>query len=422
MLSSAAGWDFFAHLEQSKRTQDKFRFPFVRVLPNDIQETVLASTGSASRGQSRRTWSGTILISRIRNLLIPFGLTVLVAGCSKPAADPAASARVQAMPVQTITVQAAAVPQSDEYVATIKSRRSATLTPQVDGNLTKILARSGDRVKAGQVLMLIDPIKQQATFDAQVATENQKLAVYQYNQVEVERQRKLFNAGVTSHDALDQAEQAYRNSKADYESSIASRKTQASQLGYYQIRAPFDGVVGDIPVHVGDYVSSTIPLTTVDENGEFEAYIYIPSERAAQVRRGLPVDILDNSGKLIERAHIDFVSPQVDNGLQGILAKAMLRSGAGTVRNAQLVKASVIWSTVATPTVPVLAISRLGGQAFVYIVQHEQGKAVARQRPVQLGDTVGNDYAVVSGLHNGDQVIVSGTQLLVDGAPVQPAG
>jgi multidrug efflux pump subunit AcrA (membrane-fusion protein) len=55
-------------------------------------------------------------------------------------------------------------------------------------------------------------------------------------------------------------------------------------------------------------------------------------------------------------------------------------------------------------------------------VQHEQGKAVARQRPVQLGDTVGNDYAVVSGLHNGDQVIVSGTQLLVDGAPVQPAG
>jgi RND family efflux transporter MFP subunit len=362
------------------------------------------------------------LISQIRNLLIPFGLTVLVAGCSKPAADPAAGARVQAMPVQTITVQAAAVPQSDEYVATIKSRRSATLTPQVDGNLTKIVARSGDRVKAGQVLMLIDPIKQQATFDAQVATENQKLAVYQYNQVEVERQRKLFNAGVTSRDALDQAEQAYRNSKADYESSIASRQTQASQLGYYQIRAPFDGVVGDIPVHVGDYVSSTVPLTTVDENGEFEAYIYIPSERAAQVRHGLPVDILDNSGKLIERAHIDFVSPQVDNGLQGILAKAMLRSGAGTVRNAQLVKASVIWSTAATPTVPVLAISRLGGQAFVYIVQHEQGKSVARQRPVQLGDTVGNDYAVVSGLHNGDQVIVSGTQLLVDGAPVQPAG
>ena len=88
--------------------------------------------------------------------------------------------------------------------------------------------------------------------------------------------------------------------------------------------------------------------------------------------------------------------------------------------NSAGVSFSVIWSTVATPTVPVLAISRLGGQAFVYVVQHEADKAVARQRPVQLGDTVGNDYAVLSGLHKGDQVIVSGTQLLVDGAMVQP--
>lgn len=362
------------------------------------------------------------MIDRICNPLVLMLTTVVAIGCGKPVADPAAAVPGQAMPVQTITVKASAVPQSDDYVATIKSRRSATLTPQVDGNLTKILARSGDRVRAGQVLMVIDPLKQQATFDAQAATEKQKLAVYQYNQVEVERQRKLFNAGVTSRDALDQSEQAYRNSKADYESSVASRQTQASQLGYYQIRAPFDGVVGDIPVHIGDYVSSTVLLTTVDENRDFEAYIYIPSERAIEVKRGLPVDILENSGKLIEHAHIDFVSPQVDNGLQGILAKAVLRSGAEVVRNAQLVRASVIWSTVATPTVPVLAISRLGGQAFVYVVQHEAGKAVARQRPVELGDTVGNDYAVLSGLHNGDQVVVSGTQLLVDGAPVQPMG
>jgi RND family efflux transporter MFP subunit len=361
------------------------------------------------------------LIDRICNTLVLLLAAVVAIGCGKPPANPAVAGGGQAMPVQTITVKAADVPQSDDYVATIKSRRSATLTPQVDGNLTKILARSGDRVKAGQVLMVIDPLKQQATLDAQAATENQKLAVYQYNQVEVERQRKLFDAGVTSRDALDQAEQAYRNAKADYQSAVASRQTQASQLGYYQIRAPFDGVVGDIPVHLGDYVSSTIPLTTVDENRDFEAYIYIPSERAAQVKRGLPVDILDNSGKLIERAHIDFVSPQVDNGLQGILAKAMLRSGAEVVRNAQIVKASVIWSTAATPTVPVLAVSRLGGQAFVYTVQHEQGKAIARQHPIQLGDTVGNDYAVVSGLQNGDQVIVSGTQLLADGVPVQPA-
>src|SRR5271165_4384273 len=114
-------------------------------------------------------------------------------GCGKSAAAPAAPA-MQALPVQTVTVNDAPVPKSDEYTATIKSRRSATLSPQVDGNLTQILVKSGDRVKAGQDLMEIDPQKQRATLDSQIATERQKLAVYHYNEIEVDRQRKLFAA------------------------------------------------------------------------------------------------------------------------------------------------------------------------------------------------------------------------------------
>ncbi len=358
----------------------------------------------------------------IRNFaLLTLPAVVLVGCAAKPAAQPGMG-HGQAMPVQTVSVNAAPVPQSDTYVATIKSRRSATMNPQVDGILTKILVHSGDHVKPGQVLMEIDPLKQQATLDAQVSTEQQLKSTYDYNKIEVDRQRKLFDAGVTSRSALDQAEQAYNNSKAAYASASASRQTQTQQLGYYRIQAPYDGIVGDIPVHVGDYVTSTTLLTTVDENKDLEAYIYIPSERAAQVRDGLGVDILDNSNKLIEHTTIDFVSPQVDNGLQGILAKAKVRSGPEALRNAQLVKARVIWSTAPTPVVPVLAVSRLGGQAFVYVVQDQGGKTVAKQRAIQLGDTVGNDYAVLAGLQRGDKVIVSGTQFLVDGAPVQPLG
>src|ERR1700761_5094580 len=155
-------------------------------------------------------------------------------------AKPATQAGPQALPVQTVAVSSSPVPQTDEYVATIKSRRSATLNPQVDGNLTAILVHSGEHVNAGQTLMEIDPEKQKATVQSQLATEQQKLAVYKYNQTEVDRQRKLFAAGVTSRDALDQAEQAYSNSKADYEASVASTITQQKQLGYYTIRAPFD--------------------------------------------------------------------------------------------------------------------------------------------------------------------------------------
>ena len=328
----------------------------------------------------------------------------------------------RALPVQTVQITPEPVPQFDEYVATIKSRRSATLNPQVDGNLIQILVHSGDHVKAGQLLMVIDPAKQEATVASQAATEKQKLAVYEYNQKEVERQRKLYAAGVTSLDTEQQADQAYANAKADYEAAVASRVTQEKQLDYYKIRAPFDGIVGDIPPRQGDYVSATTLLTTVDENRDLEAYIYIPAERAAQVRQGLGVDILDNNERLIEHTAIDFISPQVDNQLQGILAKAPVHSVEASVRTAQLVKARVIWSVKPLPVVPVLAVTRLGGQTFVYVAQNDNGKFVAKQRAVTLGDTVGNNYAVESGLNSGDNVIVSGTQLLVDGAPVQPLG
>lgn len=328
----------------------------------------------------------------------------------------------RALPVQTVQITPEPVPQFDEYVATIKSRRSATLNPQVDGNLTQILVHSGDHVKAGQLLMVIDPAKQEATVASQAATEKQKLAVYEYNQKEVERQRKLYAAGVTSLDTEQQADQAYANAKADYEAAVAARVTQEKQLDYYKIRAPFDGIVGDIPPRQGDYVSATTLLTTVDENRDLEAYIYIPAERAAQVRQGLGVDILDNNERLIEHTAIDFISPQVDNQLQGILAKAPVHSVEASVRTAQLVKARVIWSVKPLPVVPVLAVTRLGGQTFVYVAQNDNGKFVAKQRAVTLGDTVGNNYAVESGLNSGDKVIVSGTQLLVDGAPVQPLG
>lgn len=356
------------------------------------------------------------LSASVLSLFVGLSLTA----CSKPAQN--AAPQAQAMPVQTIAVNASPVPQSDEYVATIKSRRSATMNPQVDGYITAILVHSGDHVRQGQTLLNIDPIKQQATVDSQRATEQQKLAVYEYNQTEVERQRKLFAAGVTSRDTLDQAEQAYKNSKADYDSAVASRATQERQLSYYKVAAPFDGVVGDVPVHVGDYVSASTLLTTVDENRDLEAYIYIPTERAAEIRNGMGVEIRDNSEKLLEKTTIDFISPQVDNGLQGILVKASVHSVQASLRTAQLVKARVIWSTKPMPVIPVLAVTRLGGQAFVYVAQDQGGKYFARQRAITLGDTLGNDYAVLDGLKSGDKVIVSGTQFLVDGAPVQPLG
>jgi RND family efflux transporter MFP subunit len=362
-------------------------------------------------------------LKRIRILLISLPLGFALAGCQHKEAPAAqAAGGGQGLPVQTVAVAMQPVPQSSEYVSTIKSRRSATLQPQVVGRLTQIHVRSGDRVHAGQLLMEIDPQLQTATLASARATELQKKAVYDYNVIEVERQRKLFEAGVTSRDAFDQAQQSFDNSKADYESAVEVRKSQDEQLAYYSIRAPYDGVVGDIPVHVGDYVSSSTMLTTVDETGDLEAYIYIPTERAAQVKMGLSVELTDTTGKLLEKTRIDFVSPQVDSNLQGILAKAPVHATPEILRNAQLIKARVIWSSAPAAVVPVLAVVRQGGQSFVFVAKQQDGHFMAHQTPVTLGDTLGNTYAVSSGLAAGDKVIVTNTQFLIDGMPVLPMG
>lgn len=361
------------------------------------------------------------LILNVRRALplMGCGLLVVLAGCKQ---KEAAAAPAQAMPVQVSAVTLSPVPSSDTYVATIKGRRSATLQPQVDGNLTRILVKSGDLVKSGQVLMVIDPLKQTATVQSQVGTQQQKKALYDYTKIQLERQRKLFEAGVVSRDAYDQATQAYENAKADYEANVALTDTQKQQLAYYEIRAPFDGVVGDIPVHIGDYVSPSTILTTIDENVDLEAYIYIPTERAGEIRTGLPVEILDTDGNTLTKSTINFLSPQVDTGLQGILAKAPIPRGTKGLRTEQLVKARVTWNTNPAPVVPVLAVTRVGGQTFVFVAQPQGDGYAAHQVAVTLGDTVGNTYPVLKGLNPGDKVILSGLQFLQDGAPVKPLG
>ena len=302
--------------------------------------------------------------------ILLLGLAVLAnSGCSKTEAK---QPPPQALPVKTKTIDLAQVPQSDEYVATIKSRRSATIQPQVDGSLTRILVKSGDHVTRRPVLMTIDPLKQQATVDQQVSTEAQKKAVYDYAQRELDRQQHLFDAGVTSKQSYEQAVQAFDNSKADWEVIDRGTRHAAAAVGLLQPDGALRRIVGDIPVHLGDYVSPQTLLTTVDENADLEAYIYIPTERAGNIRMGLPVQIVTSTGEVIENTKIDFISQQVDNAVQGVLAKAPIHASLDRFRTEQLVKARVIWSTTPAPTVPVLAVTRIGGQPFVYVATERQ--------------------------------------------------
>jgi RND family efflux transporter MFP subunit len=341
-------------------------------------------------------------------------------GCGKTSAggDASAEGAMQAMPVQVQVAKTQKIPDETEYLSILKSRHSSVINPQVEGYITKIFVKSGDRVKPGEPLLQIDPLKQQATLSSQEATRVAQEANLNYAKVQLDRQKRLYEAGVVPKQDLDNAQTTYDAALAQLKSLEEAVASQQVELRYYTVTAPSNGIVGDIPVRVGDRVQVTTLLTTVDEPGPVEAYIYVPADRARNLRIGVPVHLVDTGGKDLADSRITFVSPQVDTDTQTVLAKATVQNSRDTLRIAQQVRAQLIWGTHEGTVIPILAVTRINGEFFAFLAEKENGKTVARQKLLKVGDTVGNDYAVEDGLKAGDHIIVSGLQFLRDGAPV----
>src|ERR1700738_1327312 len=351
-------------------------------------------------------------------VLALLGILALAGGCGKTSAgDPAAGGAPQAMPVHVKVAQAEQVAETTEYLSVLKSRHSATIQPHVEGYITKIYVKAGEHVTAGTPLIQIDPLKQLAAVSGQEAARAAQEANVRYAQIQLDRVRKLFAAGVVPKAEVDNAQTNYDAAVAQLKALSDQVNQQQVELHYYRVAAPMGGIVGDIPVHMGDRVGVTTLLTTVDEPGPLEAYIYVPADRARNLKLGLTVQLADDAGIKIADTRITFLSPQVDTETQTVLAKATVESPRG-LRVAQQVRAQVVWSSPEGTVIPGLAVTRISGQFFAFLAVKEGNGTVARQRLLKLGDTLGNDYVVLEGLKPGDHIIVAGLQCLQDGAPV----
>jgi RND family efflux transporter MFP subunit len=361
-----------------------------------------------------------IVVADARRAILLLVLTSITfgCGCRKSSGGGAQAAAPTAMPVQVLVAPSVKIAETTEYLSILKSRHSAAINPQVEGYITKIFVKSGDKVSTGTQLLQIDPLKQEATLSSQEASRAAQEANLRYARVSLERAQKLSAAGVISKQEFDNAQTNYDAAVAQLKSQDEQVKQQRVELHYYGVTSPMGGVVGDIPVRVGDRVTVATSLTTVDEPGALEAYIYVPAERGKNLKVGLPVRLVDDAGKAGIETQITFVSPQVETDTQTILAKALIANPQGKLRVAQQVRAQITWGTREGPVIPVLAVTRINGQFFAYLAVNEGKGPVARQRVIKLGDTIGNDFAVLDGLKPGDHIIVSGTQFLQDGMPV----
>jgi len=375
------------------------------------------------------------------------------------------NAQPQGVRVKISTVQSGIIEESSDFIASLKSQRSVTLQPRIQGQVTQIFVKSGDSVAQGAAILQVDPISQagvngsnavpqgflvqlenaRATLKSLEAQRPSYVANVQLYQQNYEKFVTLAQEGAVSRqtrnqfgnrlanakanlDAIDSRIQAQRANILQAEQTLQQANVNIPQQGNLQsdkITAPFSGTVGNITVKVGDLVNTSTQLVNVAQNRPLEVNISVPLQQGPQLRKGMPVEVMNTQGQKLGRSRVFFIAPTASNETQGILIKALFDNSNGQLRADQLVRARVFWNQRPGILIPTTAMTRVGGDTFVYVVETEispQGvsQQVARQKRVKLGEIKGNNYQVIEGLQPEDKVIISGLLNLRDGVAIAP--
>ena len=312
-------------------------------------------------------------------------------------------------------------------VSTLQAIDEVELAAQAGGRIERLLVRQGDRVQRGQLLLVLD----QAQLRAEVASLRAQMQTRKLN---YERFEALVREGAAS--ALQRDE--YRESFIAAREALVARQ---ADLAFKDLRAPIDGVVGDLEVKPGDLIQSGQVLTRLLRNQRLEARIDVPVAQAGRVRPGLPVELLDGlQERILAHGTVLSLDPAVNSASQAIAIRARLTSqGATALRSGQRSRARIQLDSRPVVMVPFTAVSRMAGQAFVSVVgtlselERSPGRVrleplrrlpadthFAIQTPVQLGALQGSRYPVLKGLPPGAVLISSGALGLRHGSPVKP--
>lgn len=346
----------------------------------------------------------------------------LVLGCG-PAKEPPRRLPV----VQTQPIEPAGFQAGFDTVSTLEAEEEVDLAAQAGGRIQRLLVRQGDRVRQGQLLLVLD----QTQLRAEVASLRAQM---QTNRLNYQRYQDLARQGAASALQRDEFRQAY----------IAAREAlvaREADLAFKDLRAPITGTVADLRVKQGDVIEAGVPLTRLIRNDRLLARIDVPAVYAGRVRPGQRVLLLDASrAQPLAEGQVSSVDPGVAAATQTLLVKAAFANPRGSLRNGQRSRTRLVLDRREELAVPFTAVTQLAGQSFVYVVgsladlerrpgqaalaelrQLPAGTRFALQTPVQLGDLQGNRYPVRRGLVAGDLVITAGLLNLRHGAPVQLA-
>ncbi|MCB4421424.1 efflux RND transporter periplasmic adaptor subunit [Synechococcus sp. HB1133] len=363
-------------------------------------------------------------------LLVASGVVLSLSGCGTKPTN-------QFLSIQTSRIEQATFFPAIEAISPLESTSNVEVKPQIDGTVVQILATAGQPVKAGQVILVLDNVQQSAALDA-ARSEARK------DVLNAERYAYLYKQGAVSAKERDR----YANEAVKAEDEARS---DAAELGYKFVRAPIDGVIGDLDsVKLGDYVKTGETITGIVDNSTLWTLMEIPASEASAVKVGQTVKLVSQTTPAVSgEGKVTFVSPYYgisgsNNAPNTLMVKAEFPNLTGQLKTGQFVASEIITGNQFSLAVPVQAVMMQAQQPFVYKVvplnkalpkikasanaSEQVVKKLERlpadtpivvQTKVQLGDLQDNAYPVKAGLNAGDQVAISNTSRLRSGMPVQ---
>ncbi|VCU71648.1 Multidrug resistance protein MdtA precursor [Pigmentiphaga humi] len=291
-------------------------------------------------------------------------------------------------------------------VGSLRSDESVTLRPEVAGRISEIRFTEGQRVQKGQVLIRLDDSVPRAEFEQ--AKANFSLAKSNYDR-SIELQQK----GFISKQAKDEADNAMKVQQA-------AMVLAQVRLDKNEIRAPFGGVIGLRNVSVGDYVGVGADLVALEAIDPLKVDFRIPEIYLSQIRTGQTLQVsLDAMPDRSFGGAVYAISPLIDAAGRAIVMRAQVKNPSGQLRPGMFARVRLILDTPAQAlAVPEAALAPVGDDQFVFRVNN--GKAERVQ--VTVGQRQEGMVEIVSGLAEGDLVVVAGMHKLRDGVPVKFAG
>lgn len=318
--------------------------------------------------------------------------------------DPAPGAGPAAGRFATAAVTSSGEPGLAAYDGVVQAVRQTVIAAQVSGAVVALDVKAGDTVRAGQVLMRLDARAAQQTAAAGDAQVRSARAALDAAEREFQRQRQLLEKKYISAAAFDRAEAQYKTAQAEAAAQLASAGAARTQSDFYVIRAPYAGVVSDVPVVLGDMAMPGRPLLTLYDPAALRVSAPVPQTVAARLAPGAaPVaEVPGSPAGRVTPVRVQLL-PAVDAATHTQELRLDLPAGTGGIAPGMFAR---VWLPAAGAGdarlfVPSQAVLRRAELTAVYVVAAD-GKPLLRQ--VRLGRSEGDRIEVLSGVSAGERV------------------